>query len=727
VKTVAFVGKNTAPIGKTIAPVGKTIAIVGNPNCGKTTLFNALTGMHQKVSNYPGVTVERKEGKLVLPTATIKLLDLPGLYSLIPHSPDEQIARDALVGEQAELPPIDAIINVVDASNLERNLYLTSQLRDLPYPVIIVLTMTDTARKRRLEIDPIALQNALGVPVFVVNAARREGISDLIAALGNLDALLVPPITRMHVSHELECEINDLALLIQQKHQRTERIAYAEAIHLLSLPEGERGESQRRRWSHTVQKQLTEAQSRLMQSNRDPLTEITEARYAEIGRAVAKAVRTQTDASGQIRTTFTERIDRVVLHRFWGYVIFAFIALLVFQGMFVWAETPKGWLESGLSWLKNSIEHHMAEGELRNLLTKGVLDGVGTTLLFLPQILFLLLFLALLEDTGYLARAAFLLDRLMSRVGLHGKSFIPLLSSYACAIPGIIATRTIDSPKARLLTMLIAPLMSCSARIPVYTTIIAAFIPDKMLIGFHISDHTIPLLGVRALVMFSLYALGTLMAFIVAAILNKTLLKGDAPTFLLEMPPYRRPSFRAILLHLREQIVAFLQRAGTVILALSIILWFLLGHGFAPNTPPEEQLERSYAGQMGHAIEPAIAPLGFDWKVGIGIIASFAAREIFVPTMAMVYHSDEATQKDEEKQQIFVGSQMREKSQMTTLKAIALLVFYVLAMQCISTVAVMRRETNGWKWPLFQVLYMTVLAWGMAFLIYQGGKLLGYE
>ena len=718
----------------------KTVALVGNPNAGKTTLFNALTGMHQRVGNYPGVTVEQKEGLLPLtPSLSVKIIDLPGMYSLTPHSPDEQIAHNVLFGEQVGSPPVDIVINVVDASNLERNLYLTSQLRDLPYPIILVLTMVDTARKRHLEIDREALENALGIPVCIVTASRREGIGGILTQLETLSQQVTPvilPACHWTLPPLLEIEVEALANLLEMHHQRSSRIAYAEALQLLCLPfdpQNLQGKKQRTRWSSTVQKHLLEAQKRLTLASIDPLVEITEARYGEVGRVVAHAVWQQSDpainnSSTKLtnRETRSETIDKIVLHRFWGYVIFAAVTLFVFQGMFVWAEIPKSWIQTGMDSLGAFLQNHMAEGELRDLLINGVLGGVGTTLLFLPQILFLLLFLSLLEDTGYLARAAFLLDRLMSRVGLHGKSFIPLLSSYACAIPGIIATRTIDSHKARLLTMLIAPLMSCSARIPVYTTIIAAFIPDRMLLGFHIADYNIPLLGLRALVMFSMYFLGTFMAFLIAYILNKTLLRGENPTFLLEMPPYRLPSLRAVLRHLLTQISGFVKRAGTVILALSIVLWALLSHGFPTNTPKIEQLERSYGGQMGHAIAPVIAPLGFDWKVGIGIIASFAAREIFVPTMAMVYHSDEATAKDEQKVQVFVGSQMREKSSMTTLKAISLLVFYVLAMQCISTVAVMRRETGGWKWPLFQVAYMTILAWGMSFLVYQGGMLMGW-
>jgi ferrous iron transport protein B len=376
----------------------------------------------------------------------------------------------------------------------------------------------------------------------------------------------------------------------------------------------------------------------------------------------------------------------------------------------------------------------MPEGDLRDLVVNGAVAGVGNTVVFLPQILLLFLFISLLEDTGYLARAAFLMDRLMSRVGLHGKSFIPLLSSYACAIPGVMATRTIESTRARILTILVAPLMSCSARIPVYAVMIGAFIPATMVFGIHVGSVKVGL-TLQALTLFSMYALGTVAAFGMAALFNRTLLKGDPPTFLLEMPPYRVPSPATVLLTMLERAWLFVKRAGTVILALSIVLWFLSTYPKAsvPGTPPSEQMRNSYAGMAGRAVEPLIRPLGFDWKMGIGIISSFAAREVFVTAMGTIYSVSEDAAEDEAKLSVALGEKMKADIDprtgtptFTPLIAVALMVFYVLAMQCISTVAVVKRETNGWKWPLFQIAYMTALAWIVTFIVYQGGRLLGF-
>lgn len=418
------------------------------------------------------------------------------------------------------------------------------------------------------------------------------------------------------------------------------------------------------------------------------------------------------------------------LHRFWGYCIFLGLMLLLFQAMFSWAEIPKGWIEQGMNALSVRLQDLIPAGIVRELLIDGALSGVGNTLVFLPQILLLFLFISLLEDTGYLARAAFLMDRVMSRVGLHGKSFIPLLSSYACAIPGVLATRTIESPKARLLTILVAPLMSCSARLPVYGVLIAAFIPSRSLVGFHLGSYHVTLLTPQGLVLFSMYALGTVAVYVMAALFNRILLKGEAPSFLLEMPPYRKPHLRTVLYRMWETTLQFLQRAGTVILAISTILWFLANHPRQPeNTPSSIKLERSYAGQLGKVIEPIIRPLGFDWKMGIGLVSSFAAREVFVSTMSIIYSAEA---EDEEQASLAVREQMQRerdaqgKPVYTPLVAICLMVFYVLAMQCMSTVAVVKRETNGWKWPLFQVAYMTLLAWSVTFLVRVIGVALGY-
>jgi ferrous iron transport protein B len=436
-----------------------------------------------------------------------------------------------------------------------------------------------------------------------------------------------------------------------------------------------------------------------------------------------------------------------VTHKIWGTIIFVAIMAGIFQSIFTFAEYPMNWLEGGVGWIGDVVGGWIPPGDLHDLLVNGVLAGVGAVVVFLPQILMLFMFIGFLEDTGYMARAAFLMDRLMSKVGLHGKSFIPMLSSFACAIPGIMATRTIESPKDRLVTILVAPLMSCSARLPVYTLLIAACIPQKTVFGF---------LGLQGLTMLSMYLLGIVVALLMAWLFKKTLLKGETPMLIMELPPYKRPLLRVVLRHMWERSKLFLRRAGTVILGISIVLWFLATYprmengvmeqgsvgvvenerAQTPDTPSDEELagerlRHSFAGMMGHAIEPIIKPLGFDWKIGIGIVGSFAAREVFVSTMSTVYNVSGAEESEEGMKSLAQTLQDQKRPDgrrvYTTLTAVSLMVFYVLAMQCVSTVAVVRRETNSWKWPLFQWLYMTALAWVLAFITYQGGRLLGWE
>ena len=705
-----------------------TFALVGNPNCGKTTLFNALTGLRQKVGNYAGVTVERKEGSVTLPSGEpAALIDLPGLYSLTPHSPDERIARDVLMGYLSDTPRPDAVINVVDASNLERNLYLTSQIMDLGLPVLIALTMTDTAARQGVRVDAAALEAALGVPVRVVVASRRTGLDDLVAAFADLPSHIPPPPRRWRLPRPAEEEVEELAHLLADTHGLPAAIAFSESLLLLGLP-NDRDEAHFARWSPTVRAHLVGDLARLKSEGVDVSLAIAEARYADVGRVVSRAMRREAVTPESV----SDRLDRVFLHRVWGYVVFLALMFLVFQAMFSWASVPQGWIQAGVDGLKDFVVARAPAGDLRDLFVEGVLGGVGNSLAFLPQILLLFFFISTLEDTGYLARAAFLMDRLMSRVGLHGKSFIPLLSSYACAIPGVMATRTIESPRARILTILVAPLMSCSARLPVYTVMITAFIPSVLVAGFHVGRVAVGL-TLPALTLFSMYALGTVSAFVVAALFNRTLLKGDPPSFLMEMPPYRLPSLKTVVYQMFERAWLFLKRAGTVILSISIVLWFLSSYPRLPDTAGAgEQLRQSYAGRLGRFIEPAIKPLGFDWKMGIGIISSFAAREVFVTAMGTIYNVDDATAHDKDKRTVAVGERMKAdidprtgKHSFTPLVAVALMVYYVLAMQCMSTIAVVRRETNSWRWPLFQIAYMTLLAWVVTFIVYQGGRWLG--
>jgi len=663
-----------------------TIALAGNPNAGKTTLFNALTGMRQKVANYPGVTVERKEGIWRLSGAgkTLHLIDLPGLYSLDATSLDEQISHDVLTGKVAGLAKPDVVVAVVDATNLERNLYLVTQLLEYKIPVVVALTMMDTAEKQNLEIDVEKLSRLLQVPVVAVKAKQRIGIGELSKQV--LSAANNKKLPKLEwISDELS----------------------AEEIHL----------------------SLTDNAA----ANR-PIF----ARYNFISDVYQEVVKPKDDAENGV----SERIDRVLTHKFFGLVILVAILLLVFQTIFSWANLPMDLLEQGFGVLGDFVRANMGEGILTDLIVDGAIAGVGGVVVFLPQILLLFLFLSILEDTGYMARAAFLLDKLMSRVGLHGKAFLPLLSSFACAIPGIMAARTIENPKDRLATILIAPFMSCSARLPVYTLMIATFFSGQTIFGF---------LSLGAVLILAMYALGLIVAVIVAFILKRTLLKSPPPPFVMELPPYRLPNFRTVFQNMFVRAGLFLKRAGTVILAISILLWALT---YFPRQSTEvqspesrvqsqetdatnkgqktndesKQIQNSYAGKLGHAIEPVIRPLGFDWKIGVALIASFAAREVLVSTLSIIYNvgKDADAENDTLIQAVRDAKKDDGTPAWTPLTALTLMVFFVLAMQCMSTVAVVRRETNSWTWTLFMVGYMTGLAYLAAFITYQGGRLLGF-
>ncbi|MDI1242183.1 MAG: ferrous iron transport protein B [bacterium] len=638
------------------------IALAGNPNAGKTTLFNALTGLGQKVANYPGVTVERKEGAWTIGEQQSRLIDLPGLYSLDATSIDEQIASEVLRGEVSGLPKPNAVVAVVDATNLERNLYLVTQLFDYNVPVVVALTMIDVFEKQQHEINIDKLSASLGVPVVAVNASADRGIHDLAEA----------------VSQSLKS-------------------AHA---HKFSL----NGESENARIF---------------------------ARYNFISSALQESVVHNDQAAHGI----SEKIDRILTHKFFGLLILVGILLLVFQTIFAWATVPMDLLEQGFGALGDAVRAGLPPGILTDLIAEGIIAGVGGVLVFLPQILLLFLFISILEDTGYMARAAFLMDKLMSRVGLHGKAFLPLMSSFACAIPGIMATRTIENQRDRFATIMIAPFMSCSARLPVYTLMIGAFFAGQTVLGF---------LSVGAVLMLAMYALGIVVALVVAFILKRTVLKSPPPPFIMELPPYRMPNLRTVFQNMLTRAWLFVKRAGTVILAISIILWALM---YFPRTqattpaseviaaeqaeisPESEHLRNSYAGKLGHAIEPVIQPLGFDWKIGVALIASFAAREVLVSTLSIIYNVG----KDENEESPSLISAIREAKNeggevvWTPLTALTLMVFFVLAIQCMSTVAVVRRETNSWAWTLFMVSYMTGLAYFAAFVTFQGGRLLGFS
>ena len=685
----------------------RRVAIAGNPNTGKTTIFNALTGLRQKVGNYPGVTVEKKTGRFFGSHGeTMELIDLPGSYSLQVRSPDEAVARDLLLGRvEGERRP-DIIIAVVDASNLDRHLYIAAQMLELGIPLVIALNMVDVAEERGLVIDLVELKERLGVPVIPMVASKGTGIIELKQAVSR--SPLHKPEQRAQFPIVFEREISTLARFAPALTEASRM----DAMLFLSLDDHGLAEA------HLPPEQLaaiTASQARLRSAGIDPIAAPVDARYDWVSAICSTAIhRRGEDMDG---LTISDRLDMILTHRVWGWVAFIAMMTLMFFCIFTVASYPMDWIDSGFEALKGWAQTQIPDGNLQSLVVDGIISGVGGVVIFLPQILVLFFFLGLLEDSGYMARAAFIMDRLMSRVGLHGKSFVPMLSSFACAIPGVMATRTIENRKDRLVTILVAPLMSCSARIPVYVVMIAVMLPAAGALQ-------------RAGIMLTMYLLGLVAAFVMAWIFKKTLLKSETPMLLLELPPYRAPVLRGIAQRMWERAMIFLRRAGTVILALSIILWALLTFPKPqnPEATDSEALAHSIGGRMGHAIEPIIAPLGYDWKIGIGLIASFAAREVFVGTMGQIYNIEDADEQSEG-----LREQMRNERRpdgtalFTPLVCLSLMVFYVLAMQCVSTVAIVRRETGGWTWPLFQIAYMTALAYLGALIVYQGGKLIGFQ
>lgn len=687
-------------------------ALVGNPNCGKTTLFNALTGLRQKVGNYPGVTVEHKTGRVRAGSREITIVDIPGLYGMNPQSPDEAVARDVLLGRVDEIPRPEAILNVVDANNLERNLLLTSQLMDLGLPMVVVLTMNDLAQQNGITVNPQALQNALGIPVIAVNADnRREGLAQARSAL--LGYGLACPVARTWtLDPKSEAALTTVHEAVCVNAHKSPSTGFAEAVMRLSNP----GEGPCPICQEDFRDAVQSATDSLREAGTDFASAVTEARYRWVHSVVRAAVEHK-----HTRVAFgAERVDKLLMHPVLGYLVFLSVMALVFQTIFAWAAWPMDMIGHGVDRFAHFLSRSLPAGDLSDLLVNGVVGGVGTTLTFLPQILLLFLFIGLLEDTGYMARAAFLMDRFMNRVGLHGRSFIPLLSSFACAIPGIMAARTIDNRKARLVTILVAPLISCSARLPVYSLMIAATIPAVKVWG------GVNLQGVTLL---SMYLLGGIAAFGMAWIFRHTLLRGEQNTFIMELPPYRVPHWSSILLQMVERAWLFAQKAGTVILAMSVVMWFLSTYPKSPGLEKPQQVERSYVGRAGKVLEPLISPLGFDWRIGVGLISSFAAREVFVATMATIYNVEDSGVDNAVTLQTKLRNARLENGRkaFTPLLGICVMVYYVLAMQCISTIAVVRRETNGWKWPIFQVAYMTALAWIVTFAIRQFGIAMGWS
>jgi ferrous iron transport protein B len=659
---------------------------------------------------------------MTLPLGRARVVDLPGCYSLHARAEDERIARDVLLGLRADAPRPDVLLAVVDASNLERNLFFVTQLMETGVPVCVALNMVDVAERSGVPVDAAALEEALGVPVVPVIGRTGWNLPALKEAVGRARRA-------EGRTWRLPAKGEEALAIVRDAVARASIVpadaVEGEAVRLL-VGAGDDDPSLARGGAE-VREAVRNARARLEEAGIDREAAEAECRYA-LSNDIARRVRRVAPSPGP---SLSERIDRVVTHRVLGPLIYLAIMALIFRAVYAWAEPFMNWIQAGTDWLGASVAKLLGPGVLTDLLVDGAIAGAGNVLVFLPQICLLFLFLTLLEDVGYLARAAFLVDRMMRGVGLHGKAFIPLMSSFACAIPGIMATRTIESRRDRMVTILVAPLMSCSARLPVYTLMIGAFIPK----------------GWESLTLLSMYALSVIMALLMALVLRKTIFRGQPSTFILELPRYKLPSPRAVARTVFDRGAVFTKQAGTVILAISIVLWFLAYFPRSDEVKAEAeariqkgepeadvrrweggaQVRQSLAGRMGRAIEPAIEPLGFDWKIGVGIISSFAARETLVSALGVVYgvgDVDETSTALRDQLQRADGPGGRR---FTWLTAVSLMVFFVLACQCMSTLAVVKRETNSWRWPLFMFGYMTVLAYVGSLLVYQGGLALGFS
>ncbi|HEV3341751.1 MAG TPA: ferrous iron transport protein B, partial [Pirellulales bacterium] len=725
------------------------VALIGNPNTGKSTLFSALAGVRQRVGNYPGVTVEKKIGQMVFQDRAFALVDLPGTYSLAPRSPDEMVAVEVLLGRQADAPPIDAVLCIVDASNLERNLYLVSQVLELGLPTVVALNMTDVARQRGIEIDTGRLSLRLGVPVVETRANKRLGLEELKAALvraaGEKRSAVETPFPE-----PFREEVDRLAARLNGADAPSVQTGPASiprplVERLLLDTSGYLEKHLLTNGRAPLSGEIAAARERLRQAGFAVPAVEAMARYGWVGQVLEGVV-----ARPLTRPkTASDQIDRLLTHRLWGTLFFLAMMVVVFQSVFRVAEWPMEWIEAAIAavsdWVQTSdwMQRHIPEGAVRSLIVKGLIGGVGGVIVFLPQIMILFFFIGVLEDCGYMARAAYLMDKLMSRVGLSGKSFIPLLSSFACAIPGVMATRVIENRRDRLTTILVAPLMSCSARLPVYTLLIAAFIPDRSYAG--------GLIGLQGLTMTAMYLVGIVAAIVVALVLKRSLLRGPTPPFVMELPTYKWPSAATVLHRMIERGWSFVRRAGTLVVLVSIVVWAALYYPHnaavverpfvARKTAIERQLaelpaddarreeliekrrrldreiegeysRQSILGHVGRWVEPAVKPLGWDWRIGSAAIASFPAREVVVATLGIIYNLGEEIDLDDSADRNRLQGVLRQATWEKTGEpvfnvpvALSIMVFFALCAQCASTLVVIKRETNSWGWPVFTFVY----------------------
>ena len=694
----------------------KKIALIGNPNSGKTALFNILTGLNQKVSNYPGITVEKKTGiAKISESQHVEFIDLPGTYSVIPSSLDEKLVTIQIQKWMKGDNKPDIILSVVDATNLSRNLFLTSQLLDLGIPVIIALNMMDLVEDKELINIDILKKQFNVAEVIPISALKKTGINQLKVSL---EKTILDPIINnsSFIDNQFlfQEKLNEIKLLLENCNFQSERFKHAHAIRCISST----------RMIECLELDL---------ENQNKIIEIRE----QIVKSAMKAGHLQKIMEPALRydwinnrlsnkppkehihiNSTSEKVDKVLTHPIFGLAFFISLLYFIFKSIFSWSSVPMDFIDSQVIAFGELVSGILTPGLLHDLIVEGVIAGVGGIIIFLPQILILIFFLTLLEDTGYMARVAFMMDRIMSIAGLHGKSILPLMSGYACAIPGIMASRTIESWKQRLVTMMVLPLLSCSARLPVYSLLIGAFVPAVSIWGF----------DAQGLTLVFMYFLGTITAFLLAILFSKFLSdEKSTSSFIMELPPYRMPLWRSVFRQVYMKGKGFVKDAGKIIMAISILLWFMASFPKLENGD-SVSIGQSYAGKVGHFIEPIIEPLGYDWKIGIGLITSFAAREVLVSTLATIYN----VEAEDDNIIPLKTAMLNEKDdngnpKYSILMALSLMVFYVFAAQCMATFAIIKKETNSWKWPAFMIVYMTILAYGGALLVYQGGLALGFS
>ena len=704
-----------------------TVALAGNPNSGKTTIFNNITGARQHVGNYAGVTVERREGFRRFQGQDLLLVDLPGTYSLTANSLDEIVARNVIIDEKPDL-----IVNILDASNLERNLYLALQLLELERPLVLALNMTDMAEKAGIRINSDVLRTRLGVPVVKLIGNRNQGTEELLQTVVESSKRTIYRPFSIDYGAKIEAAIVEVTEALQNLTHVKFPIRWL-AVKLLENDTEVQASLLKIEGGSAVAAIVARVRNKTAVLLGEELEiAMAEARYRVVADIVAEFV----DSSGRQEQTVSDRIDRVLTHRVLGLPLFFGIMWLLFNVVFTVGEIPQGWIEDAVKWFSDLVSANLAEGELRSLLVDGIIGGVGSVLTFLPSILLLFFGIALLEDTGYMARAAFVMDRVMRAVGLHGKSFIPLLLGFGCSVPAVMGARTLENKSDRMVTILVSPLMSCSARLPVYTLLIAAFFSEN----------------VAGSVLFSIYFLGISLAILMALVFRKWMFPGASEPFIMEMPPYHLPTLRSIAIHMWERSILYLKKAGTLILAASILIWFITNYpanveyskdydaakGQITEQYDEvaakpllaqldqeqagEKLALSYAGKFGHFVEPVIKPLGFDWKMGVGLVSAVAAKEVLVSTLATIYSVGDVEEDSQSLQEALAAD-----AAFSPLVAFSLMVFTLIYSPCLAVLAVVRRETNSWKWPAFSFVYSTTLAWAMSFVVYQGGRLIGLQ